>query len=48
MFYVEVTLRNGARISGVLNANNERHAIAQVRNTLEGRDARSVVATRTY
>lgn len=48
MYYVEVTLRNGARVSGVLNANSERHAIAQVRNTVQGKDVRAVVATRTY
>lgn len=48
MFYVEVVLKNGARISGVLNARNEKHAIAQVRNTIQGRDARTVIATRSY
>jgi hypothetical protein len=48
MYYVEVTLANGARVSGVLNARNERHAIAQVRNTVQGKEARAVVATRAY
>jgi len=48
MYYVEVVLRSGQRIAGVLAARSERHAVAQVRNTLQGRDARSVVAVRTY
>lgn len=48
MYYVTVILKNGARVSGVLNARNERHAIAQVRNTVQGRDARHIEAVRSW
>lgn len=48
MYHVTVTLRSGARVTGVLNATSERHCIAQVRNTTEGRTARAVVAVRLH
>lgn len=48
MFYVEIVLENGKRVSGVLNARNEKDAIKQVRNTVQGARARTVVATRCY
>jgi hypothetical protein len=48
MYYVTVTLANGAKVSGVLNARSERHAEAQVRNTVQGRDALRVEAVRSW
>jgi len=48
MFYVTVTLRNGARVSGVLNARSEHDARRQVRDTIQGRTARTVVVVSTF
>lgn len=48
IYYVTVTLRSGAKVTGCLNARSERHCIAQVRNTVDGRTARAVVAVRMH
>lgn len=53
MYYVEIVLRNGSRIAGVISATSERHALHRVRSTQRidtpmGERIRSVFATRTY
>jgi type II secretory pathway component PulF len=42
MWYCEVVLANGARLTGVINARTEREATRQIRATVQGRDARTV------
>ena len=46
MWYVEVTLANRARVTGVLNGRTERDVRRLVRLTVQGRDALAVSITK--
>ena len=48
MFVCYVTLANGARISGVINAASFSDARQQIRNTVQGATARAVDVVRTH
>jgi hypothetical protein len=46
MWYCEVTLHNGARVSGVVNAHTQNDARRLVRQTVQGSTARVISITK--
>lgn len=48
MYAITVTLRSGYRMTAVINARSERHALAQVWAADTGRNVASVGACRTW
>jgi hypothetical protein len=48
MYHVTVTLRNGRKLTGCVNAYSERHCVSLIRNTNDGAQARVVVAVRLH